>query len=479
MADRPNIIMLVAEDAGRALGCYGDADARTPNLDRLAGEGCRYDNAFSTAPVCAPSRCTMVTGQYAWSIGAHHMRSTLLHPPRLCTHELRDAGYCVNWHTKTDFNFDPAADFADSTAPWLEDLRRGALPERPFFLFRNFSITHESTMWAQPWDGGGAVKERLANEHLLKPEQRADPSQVRVPAYLPDRPEVRRDIARFYGALAMMDAQVGEVLAALDESKYRDNTIVVYLTDHGRGLPREKRWCYGAGVHLSLVVRWPDVIRPGRVSDELVSWVDLAPTLCALAGIGVPERFQGQVFLGPGAAPPRQFVFAGRDRMDEAFDRVRVVRDRRFHYIRNFFPQLPYAQRNSYMERMETMQVLRELNARGELHGPALLWMSPTKPAEELYDAAADPDMVRNLAGDPAHAGTLERMRAALDEVIKRRGDYGELPERRLIERGIVANRLDTEYAKRIKPLPPEQQFGGFSVRLEMPAEGRAVIDPA
>src|SRR5690606_35226603 len=240
----------------------------------------------------------------------------------------------------------------------------GRLPDQPFFLYHNFEVTHESTMWPEPWNGSGQVKNRLENRHLLKPDQIVDPAAVRVPAYLPDTPEVREDIARFYEALSIEDTQVGQVLDAIDISPHRDNTVVIYLTDHGRGLVREKRWCYDAGVHLSLLVRWPKNIKPGSVSDELVSWIDIGPTILSLAGIDRPESFQGQVFLGADKAEPRQYAFSGRDRMDEAYDRVRSARDKRWHYIRNYYPQLPYCQRNLYQEHMETTQVLREMNYR-------------------------------------------------------------------------------------------------------------------
>lgn len=466
--NRPNFILLIGEDAGRALGCYGDPDAKTPNLDRLAAEGCRYDNAFSTAPVCAPSRCALVTGQYAWSIGTHHMRSTLLSPPPVFTELLRKAGYYVNWENKTDFNFEPPETFADECKPWLDDLRNDRLPDKPFFLYHNFNVTHESTMWAKPWDGRGAVGERLENRHLLSPDQQVDPATVRVPAYLPDTPEVRANIARFYEALAIEDRKIGDVLDAIDNSPHRDNTIVIYLTDHGRGLIREKRWLYGAGIHLSLVIRWPKGIKPGSVSDEMVSWVDVAPTLLSLAGVDKTDAMHGRVFLGSQQGSPRQYVFAGRDRMDEAFDRCRAVRDKRWHYIRNYFPQLPYCQRNQYMENMETVRVLREMNARGELTDAQRLWMSPTKPAEELYDALVDRDMVHNLAADPAYADTLARMRRALDDELARHGDLGEIPERELINRGLVKDRLG-EYGAWIEPLPEHLRVGVERSVLEMP----------
>lgn len=468
MPAKPNFLLLIGEDAGRALGCYGDTDARTPNLDALAASGCRFDNAFSTAPVCAPSRCTLVTGQYAWSMGAHHMRTTLVQTPRVFTQDLRNNGYYVNWPSKTDFNFEPSPDFADDRTPWLQALRTGQLPsDKPFFLYRNFEVTHESTMWNEPWQDAGAVRERL--QLRKKDTFRPDPRSVRVPVYLPDTPSVRQNIANFYEAVHLADTQIGEVLHALDQSPYRDNTIVIYLTDHGRGLAREKRWCYDAGIHLSLLIRAPGVTIPGTVETGMVSWVDIAPTILSLAGLAASPQYPGQAFLGMHKAFPRKYVFSGRDRMDEAYDRVRIVRNERWHYIRNYAPQLPYCQRIRYFEHMETTQALRELNAQGKLTEAQQLWMAPVKPSQELYDAQVDTDMVHNLAGESAHRQTLERMRKILDEELARYGDLGAVPERQLIEQGIVLNRLDNEYALWIKPLPHRYRIGPERTVIELP----------
>lgn len=471
MKQRPNFIILQGEDAGRALGCYGDPDARTPVLDQLAAEGCRYDNAFSTSPVCGPSRSAMVTGQYAFSYGAHPMRSRVLNPPRLFTQELRNAGYYVNWAIKTDFNFEPPEDFADDRCSWRRALAGDTLPDQPFLLYYNFGVTHESTMWGPTCDGRwAAANERVAQEHRLSRDQWADPRSVRVPAYLPDTAEVRNDIARFYNALAIKDQQIGETLAALDASPHRDNTIVIYLTDHGRGQWREKRWCYDAGVHLSLLIRAPGWTEPGSVSDELVSWVDLAPTILSLAGVPVPDSYQGQVFLGPDKAPPREAVFAHRDRMSAVFDRVRAVREKRYHYLRNFYPELPYAQRCDYMERLASVRVVRELHAQGRLTPEQAQFMARHRPAEELYDAEADPDMVRNLAENPQYADTLARLRNRLNAFLEEVPDLGARSERQLIEEGILADQLD-EYAARVEPLPQRYALGDHRTPiLEMPA---------
>ncbi|MCC5805777.1 MAG: sulfatase [Opitutales bacterium] len=456
-----NVMLLVAEDTGRNLGCYGDAAAHTPAIDGLSREGARYTTACSTAPVCAPSRSALVLGKYQWSVGSHHMRSTLLKPPRLFTQELRDAGYYVNWSNKTDFNFEPPTAFADDRRDWFNDLAAGKLNDRPWFLYHNFHITHESQMWPEEWEKNVAPQ--------LAASERCDPAAVPVPEYLPDTPKVRADIARHYDCLRLQDRQIARALDALDRSGQRDNTIVIYLSDHGRGLVREKRWCYDAGANLPLIIRWPGGIAPGTVADEPVSWVDIAPTLLSILNLPVPDDYQGRVFLGEHRTPgEREYAFSGRDRMDEAFDRVRTARNRRFRYIRNLFPQLPYAQRNHYMEKQQTTCEVRELGAAGKLNAAQGAWLAEAKPAEELYDCLADPDNVRNLAADTAYADTLTQMRAALDTFLEESGDKGRLPERELIAQGLVADRLE-EYGARIEPLPPHLRIGPERTVLEMP----------
>ena len=292
-----------------------------------------------------------------------------------------------------------------------------------------------------------------------RPARVTDPAEVPVPPYLPDTPVVRSDIARHADNIAELDRQVGEILDALDASGVAGNTVVVFLSDHGRGLPREKRWPYSAGIHMPLLISWPGVLEPGSTSDRLVSWVDIAPTFLSIAGAPIPADYDGSAFLGSAEGAPRDHVFAARDRMDEAFDRVRVIRDRQFHYVRNFYPQIPYCQRNMYMENMPTMQELRRLNAAGELSGTAAVFMPARKPAEELYDLRADPECVHNLADDPHHAEVRDRMGAELDRFLAEIDDLGAYPERELVAKGVVVDRIE-EFRARLAPLPPEQQRG-------------------
>jgi N-sulfoglucosamine sulfohydrolase len=440
---RPNLVWIVAEDICPNLGCYGDKDAITPNLDRLAAQGARFTRCFTHAPVCAPSRSGLVTGMYPTTIGSHHMRSTLKNPPPTFMEELRKAGYFVAWPGKTDFNFAPPKGAFDTTQNWM---RKGQLKE-PFFAFINLAVTHESQI--------RVPKAKYdTNTAKLQPPERRDPAKVALPPYYPDAPEVRKDVATYHENITALDYQVGDVLKWLDDKKLADNTVVFFFGDHGWGMPRGKRWLYDSGLHVPFLVRWPGHIAPGTVREDLVAFLDFAPTILSLAGVRPPERMQGQVFLGEGVNE-RKYVFAARDRMDETFDRIRAVRDKRYKYIRNYYPELPYAQHILYMDEMPTMQVWRKWAAEGKLTGPQALFFAPAKPKEELYDTETDPHEIKNLADDPARVDKLKELRAALDRWVQETKDLGEVPEDELIRRGLVEDRLSKEYADRIKQHPP------------------------
>ena len=446
-AVRPNIIWIVGEDTGPELGCYGDTNAITPNLDRLAREGARFTRAFTHAPVCAPSRSGLITGMYPTTTGAQHMRSELLAPPRTFTSYLREAGYFVAWPGKTDFNFKvPKAAF-DSTKDW-----RANTPRQPFFAYINLFETHESQIRA----GKKVMDKNLAR---LKPGEFHAPTKMQLPPYHPDTPETRRDLANYYDLCTAVDYRVGDILRELDAKGLGTNTVVMFFGDHGRGLPRSKRWVYDSGIHVPLVVRGPG-IRPGTVREDLVSFIDFAPTMLALADTMIPTNMQGQVFLGPKTAPERKYVFSARDRMDEAPDRIRSVRSKDFHYIRNFHPELPYAQRIDYMEEMPTMKVWRKLNYEGKLNDAQKLFFQLTKPEEELYDVQNDPYEIHNLAGQAKYEPIRTELRAALEKWIATTHDLGAVSEEEMVRRGLVLDKLK-EYVERAKPLEVPLQSSG------------------
>lgn len=443
---RPNIVLIGAEDISPSLSCYADPDAVTPHLDRLAAQGARFTRAFTHAPVCAPSRSGLITGVYPTTLGTHHMRSKLVRTPALFVDFLRKAGYFVAWPGKTDFNFDLPKAWVDTTQDWTRN--PGVLPaDRPWFAYVNFTVTHESQVRATP-------EQYARNTARLRPGEKRDRSKVALPPYYPDTPAVRECVGTYHDNITALDYLVGDVLRLLDERRWADNTLVVFFGDHGWGLPRGKRWCYDSGTRVPLLVRWPGQVRPGTVRDDLTCFLDLAPTFLAVAGAEAPPHMQGRVFLGPRARPAPEYVFSARDRMDETYDRVRAVRGARFRYIRNYHPELPYAQYLNYMDEMPVMRDWRRLAFAGQLNATQMQFFARTKPPEELFDTQADPHEVRNLAADAAHAATLRTMRAALDTWVADTKDLGATPERELIAKGLVRDVLTGEYEARVKLHP-------------------------
>jgi uncharacterized sulfatase len=431
---RPNILWISTEDISPDLGCYGDRYAVTPNIDHLAAEGVRYDNVFSHSGVCAPTRSGIITGMYPTTIGTHHMRCKGVPPAHVkCFSEyLRAAGYYCTNNVKTDYQFDPpltAWDESSRNAHW-----RKRAKDQPFFAIFNFTTSHES----QIRNRSKKMLERIA---ALAPDEKHDPAEAVLPPYYPDTPEVRKDWAQYYDIITLMDKQVADVLKQLEDDGLADDTIVWFWGDHGRGLPRGKRWIYDSGSRIPLIIRVPRkwrklasprstaAVRPGTVNDDLIAFIDFAPTMLSLAGVKIPEHIQGRAFLGTQKAKPRQYVYAARDRMDEAYDLIRAVRDKRYKYIRNYMHHVTYGQDIEYMNQMPTMREMRRLNAEGKLEGPQKLYFLPTKPVEELYDTQSDPHEVKNLAGGPKYKDVLLRMRKAHNEWLQRTDDMGLIPE--------------------------------------------------
>ena len=426
---KPNILWVSFEDTNPFYGCYGDLVARTPNLDRLAAQGCRWPNTFSTTGVCAPSRSAIITGMYPISIGTMHMRTAHTHPatPELptpysavvphyvkCFSEyLRAQGtYCTNNH-KTDYQFDPpltAWDELGTEAHWRSRPDGG----QPFFAVFNLNSTHESGMW-----------------RIKCPEIAFDPADMELPPYFPDTRVVREAMARMYTLIEYNDGLLGDLLAQLEDDGLAQDTIVFHWSVHGP-LPRGKRWPYDSGTHVPMIVRWPGGLAPNTVDDRLVSTIDLGPTVLSLCDVPIPRHTQGQAFLGEQAASPREHVFMSRDRYDESYDMIRAARDLRFKYIRHYRPELPYLLWIPYRNRHPILQEMWRLHLADELVGPQKLMFGP-RPAEELYDTRADPYEIHNLASDPAYASDLSRMRDALDAWIAQVGDLGRVPESEMV----------------------------------------------
>lgn len=440
-ADKPNILWLTSEDHGPEMGCYGDPNARTPNIDALAAKGMLFKRAWSVAPVCAPARSVIISGLYTSSSGGQHMRSMVPLPDsvRLYPQYLRDAGYYCTNNSKEDFNVQKPKQLwnaSSGAAHW-----RNRADGQPFFAIFNSTKSHESQIRTRPH------------------KQIADPAKMRVPAYHPDTPEVRQDWAQYYDKVSEADEDAGKQLKEIEAAGLAADTIVFYYGDHGSGMPRSKRWPCNSGLHVPMVVffpeKWkhlaPKEYQPGGKSDRMVSFVDLAPTLLSIVGIEPPAWMQGHAFAGSFQTSPQPFLFGERGRMDERMDLVRSVTDGRYVYLRNYFPQVSQGQRVAYQFETPTTRVWRSQFDAGKTNdAQSIFWRVPKAP-EELYDLQNDRDEVRNLAGLSEHKETLERLRSAQRKHLASIRDVCFLPEAELHSRAVGSTpyelaRNDTKY---------------------------------
>jgi arylsulfatase A-like enzyme len=425
--DNPNILILIAEDISPALGCYGYEYSTTPNINRLAKNGIVYDQAFSTAPISAPSRSALVSGLYATSLGTQHLRSEVPFPDKLRTvpELLRESGYFTSNRDKTDYNFDPEGrweHWSSEITPWRHRAER-----QPFYSFINIGPSHE---------GSVNILQNYQNYTKNLPEELLhDPALVPLPPYYPDSPENRQIWARYFDILTVLDQNVGMVLDSLDADGLMEETIVFFIADHGFGMPRYKRWLYKTGLHVPLVVHVPEKYKhlvpdfsKGSHNPQMVSLIDLPATLLNLAGTTIPEYFEGTPFMGINTQE-REYAFGARDRADDMFEMSRSVTDGRYFYVRHYMPHLPYIQPGFiFSNEKESFRELRRLHLKGKTNAEQeKLWNK--KPVEELYDWQNDPYELNNLADDPAYAGIKTGSKNQLHNWMIQTHDLGLLPE--------------------------------------------------
>ncbi len=443
---RPNIVWLVAEDLSPVIPAYGDSTIAPQTLERLGREGVVYDHFYSPHPVCAPARASIITGMYANHISASHMRTgpwfsdnvpdsivTFMRqfwpedvppyeavPPaevRMFTEYLRAAGYYCTNNAKQDYQF------KKTPVAWDESSNRAHWKNRsdgqPFFSVFNFNVTHESQIWAK------------AQDSLW-----VDPSlAVPVPPYLPDTEIGRRDIRRMYSNIMEMDSQIGAILGQLEADGLLDSTIVVWYTDHGGPLPRQKRLLFDSGLKVPMIIRFPGAMFAGERDDRIISFIDLGPTVLSLAGIEPPSYMEGSAFLGEYIRENEpNYSYGAADRFDEKGDRVRSVKGKRYKYIRYYDTEKPMLLDVAYRNQMPIMQELHRLNEEGNLSPEQALWFRDSKPEEELFDTWSDPHEVNDLSKDPKYADKLAELRLALDKWMEENDDTGIIMETDLRE---------------------------------------------
>jgi N-sulfoglucosamine sulfohydrolase len=456
---RPNIVWIMAEDINNHLSCYGEKLVHTPNIDWLANNGILYRNAFTVSGVCAPSRAATITGMYSTSIGTQHMRQAKSLTPydgvpfynavppayvKAFPEYLRAAGYfCTNSY-KTDYQFGTPFTIWDSHrigAGWWDN----PSANQPFYSCFTFQTTHEINTWPDSTKlrffkefnvDLKRLEEDVKSRPVIPEHHIIDPSSVVLPPYYPNDSIVRQDYARHLTNINRMDTQVGQILDRLREDKVLENTIIFFMGDNGDGLPRSKRWMNDGGIHVPLIIyvpeKWKSSIA-GKLrgeSNELISFVDLAPTVLSIANVPVPPHTQGQAFLGKQRSDqPRKYIFAGRDRMDAKYDLQRAVRTKRYKYIKNYWPDTAYNQYLDFMYQAPLMRRIDSLHKAKSLNAIQSAWLAPSKPSEELYDVINDPFELHNLAAAPQFQPVLKEMRRALEQWQHKYGDWLDTPE--------------------------------------------------
>ena len=425
--NRPNILWLVVEDQSKHYGFNGEKLVHTPVLDGLAANGIRFTNASVTAPVCSTARSALITGMFQTSIGAHHHRSgrgeVKIQKPdhiKLIPELFKDAGYytCLgssgpaagtaspkhkNRLGKSDYNFEWNPSVFDS-AEWS-----GRKKEQPFF--------------AKICLSGGKARSQARSSKDIPHVKSAD---VKLPPYYPRHPVVLEDWAAYLDTFSLMDFQVGQIVDRLKKEGEFENTVILFITDHGVSHARGKQFCYDEGMMIPFFVHAPNRVKGGTVRKEPVLHIDMAATSLYFAGIDIPNYMEARTLFGPEAVK-RKFAVSARDRCDETYDRIRAVRTLRYKYIRNGYPDRPHLQACAYKDNKDTYIAIRDWGEKGKLSDlQKNLLLSPKRAKEELYDLKDDPWELTNLAGEPKHSKILQKMRKTLDQWIIETKDRGQ-----------------------------------------------------
>jgi len=411
----PNIIWLMAEDMSNDLACYGMEGVQTPNLDKLAVEGILYNNCFSTNPICSPNRSAMLVGTHQNMIKAQHHRSNretpLMDPYKPITFWLRKAGYtCILGHKdvfgkgrKIDVNFkheqlgpyDGAEHFGI-----FDKLDTLTLADQPFFAQIQLAVTHRGDWW---------------NEISDQSDNKVDTAEIRLPEYYADHPIIKEDWARYLDQIEYMDNEVGMIMKDLEEKGLTDNTVVIFIGDNGRCNIRGKGYLHDPGLRIPLIVWWPEGIEQGVVSDQVVSVTDISASVLQLAGAELPEYLTGIPFVG--LESDREYVISARDLWDEVMEKSRSISTKRFKYIRNDMPEVPFDAAQAYLEFYRpAVHIMRTLKEAGSLNSDQAFFFGKNKPAEELYDLLEDPHELNNLAEKSEYSDILKDLRGKLKQ---------------------------------------------------------------
>lgn len=409
-----NFIVFIADDAAwNDCGPYGNRAIKTPNINKLGEEGLVFDNAFLTTSSCSPSRISILTGRYPHDTGAPELHMPLPSDQILFAGELQKAGYFTALAGK--YHLGPDRDEFDvilkggisGCENWLKVLQERP-KDKPFFMWMAAIDPHR-----------GYRPNAIPEPH--------NPDKVIVPPFLPDADSTRKDLALYYDEISRMDSYIGVVMEELKAQGIDDNTMVIYMTDNGRPFPRSKTRMYDSGIKTPFIVRWPSVIKKGR-TNSLLSSIDMAPTLCEIAGVDNPGSFQGVSFLSilkdPSASTRDHII--GEHNWHDYQSHERAIRTDKYLYIRNAFPELN-ASPPADAVRSLTYQEMILLHEEDKLNSDQLDCFTVPRSAEELYDVQTDPYQLNNLAANPDYEKELAQMRSKLDAWIEEYED--EIPD--------------------------------------------------
>ncbi|MEE9431652.1 MAG: sulfatase-like hydrolase/transferase [Melioribacteraceae bacterium] len=444
----PNIILLVSEDNSPLLGCYGDSLANTPNLDAFSKESIKYTNAFANAPVCAPSRSTLISGMYATSMGTQNMRSKNPSPEfmKFFPYYLKKAGYFTSNRVKKDYNTIDQDSVWDVTDWWgWNDALKGKKKNQPFFIMYNTWMSHESKI--HPNAGNFEYFKGTLKAHGVDTVQaqqwwddaKFDTNKIVLPNQHPNTPEIKEDWAKYYECIELMDREMGVVLNKIKEDGFWENSIIIYLSDHGGVLAGSKRYLFDSGLRVPFLLHVPEKHKHltkqmmGTATDDVISFVDLAPTLLNIAGIDAPKYMEGNSFIDNNNVET-DYSFGFRGRMDERYDLVRTVRDKKYRYIRNYMPHRIYGGKIQYLWKAKSVASWERAYEQGLCNDEqSYFWQ--TKPIEELYEISNDPDNVNNLASNPNFKNELKRLSDVLQNHLLETKDLGLIPEAEMVKR--------------------------------------------
>ena len=422
----PNLLLIIADDCTyRDLGVYG-GQAKTPHLDKLAGEGMKFTRCFQAAPMCSPTRHALYTGLYPVKSGAYPNHTMAYDWVKSIAHYLQTTGYTTHLSGKTHVKPKSVFPFEHSStgnnpdpAAFAAVLKKGTDSKKPFLFIAASNEPHA------PWDKGD-------------PSQ-YPPASLKLPPVLVDSPDTRAGFSKYLAEITYFDSQVGELVGLLDKSPHRDNTLVIVVSEQGNSFPFAKWTCYDVGLASGCIARWPGKVKPGSVSDALIEYVDVVPTFLEAAGIARPAILDGRSFvpvLTGKTTAHKMHVFglqttrginAGSD-----YYGIRSVRDARYRYIRNLTPEATFSNAATKYLNFKTWE---KLAAAGDAHAQRLVRDYQHRPAEELFDCETDPWNRKNLASDPKFAGQLAGLRTQLDAWMKQQGDEGQPTELKALER--------------------------------------------